>query len=361
MKKCIRLLVENLFDDLYDIDQENNLTIDIADKIYYNYHPKTKKELEQLLKQLLEERGPDADLNDIDTSQITDMSSLFNSFAFMYDIHKIDIRFWDVSNVTDMSYMFNDCVNFNCDLSSWDVSNVENMNRMFDDCLKFTGKGLENWNVSNVTDMSHMFFDCKNFNCDLGNWDVSNVRDMQYMFWECKKFKGKGLDKWKPIKCIYMTKLFSGCSNFDCDLRNWDVSNVINMDGMFDKCEKFKGQGLETWKPIKCTSMQCIFWGCEKFKGQGLETWKPKICKNMSCMFYKCENFDCNLSNWDVKNVTDMRAMFSGCYKFKGIGLENWNPVKLLKLKTKEEKLNGIFNKCDSLKEYPDWYTKIMN
>lgn len=34
MKKSIRLLVENLFDDLYDIDQESNLTIDIADKMY---------------------------------------------------------------------------------------------------------------------------------------------------------------------------------------------------------------------------------------------------------------------------------------------------------------------------------------
>ena len=34
MKKQIHLLIENLFDDLYDIDQENNLTIDVADKIY---------------------------------------------------------------------------------------------------------------------------------------------------------------------------------------------------------------------------------------------------------------------------------------------------------------------------------------
>ena len=35
MKKSIRLLIENLFDDLYDIDQESNLTLDIADKVYF--------------------------------------------------------------------------------------------------------------------------------------------------------------------------------------------------------------------------------------------------------------------------------------------------------------------------------------
>ena len=34
MKKQIRLLVENLFDDLYDIDQETNSEIDLADQIY---------------------------------------------------------------------------------------------------------------------------------------------------------------------------------------------------------------------------------------------------------------------------------------------------------------------------------------
>ena len=32
MKKSIKLLVENFFDDIYDIEQENDLTIEIADK-----------------------------------------------------------------------------------------------------------------------------------------------------------------------------------------------------------------------------------------------------------------------------------------------------------------------------------------
>jgi hypothetical protein len=77
MKKQIKLLIENIFDDIYDIDQENNLTIDIADKISYNYHPKNKEELKDIIKQLLDKRGPDADLNDIDTFKITDMSHLF--------------------------------------------------------------------------------------------------------------------------------------------------------------------------------------------------------------------------------------------------------------------------------------------
>ena len=34
---------------------------------HYNYHPKTRDELKELVKKLIKERGKDADLNDIDT------------------------------------------------------------------------------------------------------------------------------------------------------------------------------------------------------------------------------------------------------------------------------------------------------
>ena len=51
MNKKIKLLVENLFDDLYDIDQENNLTVDIANQIYgtLSYNTKLKPVVSKLL------------------------------------------------------------------------------------------------------------------------------------------------------------------------------------------------------------------------------------------------------------------------------------------------------------------------
>ena len=155
MKRQIRLLVENLFDELYDIDQESNLTIDIADKIYKNTKENLRKEIEEELKI----QGPDADLNDLNTYGVTDMSRLFVFYNGL-KIKNIKIDKWDVSNVTDMSYMFYYCENFNGNLSDWDVSNVTNMAWMFYNCRKFNGKGLENWNVSNVTDMDYMFDSC---------------------------------------------------------------------------------------------------------------------------------------------------------------------------------------------------------
>ena len=95
---------------------------------YYNYHPKTKDELEELIRKLIKERGKNADLNDIDTSDITSMQELFYLSGFNGDISK-----WDVSNVKSMAYMFY-YSKFNGDISDWDISKVENMRDMFDGC-----------------------------------------------------------------------------------------------------------------------------------------------------------------------------------------------------------------------------------
>jgi surface protein len=118
-------------------------------ELIYNYFPKNRKELEQIVKDLINKRGNEADLNDIDTSEITDMSYIFMNSKFNGDISK-----WDVSNVKDMTGMFYGS-RFNGDISKWDVSNVEDMYGMF-----------------NGSD----------FNGDISKLDVSKVKNMNYMF-----------------------------------------------------------------------------------------------------------------------------------------------------------------------------------
>ena len=92
--------------------------------------PKTKNELKQLIEQELQRQGPDADLNFIDTSKITDMSELFWSL----NVRKIKIDEWDVSKVTNMQNMFYMCTKFDSNISKWDVSNVTNYYCMFYGC-----------------------------------------------------------------------------------------------------------------------------------------------------------------------------------------------------------------------------------
>ena len=99
---------------------------DTGNHNHYNYHPKTRYELKELVDQLIKERGNEADLNDIDTSEITDMNYMFADSKFNGDISN-----WDVSNVENMNYMFGNS-KFNRDISNWNVSNVYDMRHMFD-------------------------------------------------------------------------------------------------------------------------------------------------------------------------------------------------------------------------------------
>jgi len=129
----------------------------------YSCKPKTWTELKKIIEERLK-NDKDADLNDIDVSDITDMSWLF----YELDPHNIDISEWNVSKVTNMNDMFAYCVNFNSDLSKWDVSNVE--------------------------DMDYMFYNCYEFNSDLSNWDISKVKYMNMIFSGCNSLKK--LPKW---------------------------------------------------------------------------------------------------------------------------------------------------------------------
>ena len=77
-------------------------------KSSYKYFPETKKELQDLLKQLIKERGNEGDFNDIDTSKITDMSGLFDNIDNR-DKFNGDISNWDVSNVNYNYKIFENC------------------------------------------------------------------------------------------------------------------------------------------------------------------------------------------------------------------------------------------------------------
>ena len=182
---------------------------------HYKYFPKTKQELIENIKELIDNKI--YDLNCIDTREITDMSQLFKEVNINKIKDTIDISKWNVSNVKDMSYMFFGCKSFDGDLSGWDVSNVETMEYMFTNCKNFTGKGLENWNVSNVINMESMFMGCENFDGDLSKWDVSKTEYLEFMFYKCEKF--------------------------DCDLSNWNINNTkTTTNNMFSYCTSLKNK-----------------------------------------------------------------------------------------------------------------------
>jgi len=242
----------------------------------YKYKPKTKKELiEAIKKEIYEIQGTldypnwQADLNCIDTSLITDMSSLFSD---KYDLEKFngDISNWNVSNVENMAGMFENS-NFNGDISNWNVSNVKDMNEMFYNS-KFN-QDVSKWDVSNVRDMSRMFVFSK-FNGDISNWNVSNVKNMIAMF-SYSEFN-RDISNWDVSNVEYMNSMFS-YSKFNQDISKWNVSNVENMDWMFEKSNF----------------------------NQDISKWNISNVKNMEGMFYKSK-FNGDIGFWPLKEETGL-------------------------------------------------------
>ena len=129
----------------------------------YSCKPNNKKELINAIKSRMYIDGPECDLNDIDTSLITDMSWLFYESDFNGDISK-----WNVSNVVAMWSMFA-YSKFDGDISKWNVSKVSDMSDMF--LYSKFNQDISKWDVSNVTNMSRMFV-FSSFNGDISKWNI---------------------------------------------------------------------------------------------------------------------------------------------------------------------------------------------
>jgi hypothetical protein len=89
-------------------------------------------------------------LSDLDVSEITDMSYLFENFNFKdYLCNDVDISNWNVSKVNNMSYMFLNSIGFNQNLSNWSekLDNIRSMEAMFSNCADFDSDLV--WKINN--------------------------------------------------------------------------------------------------------------------------------------------------------------------------------------------------------------------
>ena len=172
------------------------------------YKPKNKDTLEKLLKRMIKMRGNEGDFNDIDTSGIKDMESLFQ----FNETFNGDITGWSVSKVTDMSYMFHYATSFNQPIGNWDVSSVTDTNNMFSHATSFN-QDISKWKFPKVIDMYGMFSDATSFNQPIGDWEFPNVENMSGMFSDASSFN-QDLSEW-DLKGKDTTDMFSNCPIVD--------------------------------------------------------------------------------------------------------------------------------------------------
>ena len=95
------------------------------------------------------------------------------------------------------------------------------------------------------------------------------------------------------------------------DLGSWDVTNVVQMNGMFKNAPEFN-QDISSWDVSNVTDMNSMFRHASSFN-QDISSWDVSNVVDMYTMFYQAISFDQDLTSWNANNVTE-------CYIFNCFG-----------------------------------------
>ena len=129
-------------------------------------------------------------IENFDTSNVTNMSYMFNKCKKLKEIKGMDK--FNTINLTTTYAMFQFCTEIEkIDLSGFDTSNVTNMSYMFNKCKKLKEiKGLNTFITKNVKDMARMFNECSELeNLVLTSFETPNVINFSSMFNKCNNLK----------------------------------------------------------------------------------------------------------------------------------------------------------------------------
>ncbi len=350
------------------------------------------------------------DISAWDVGNVTNMSAMFSSAGSFNE----DIGNWNVANVTDMSRMFRSSP-FDQDIGNWDISNVESMTDMFEfaDGLSTENydKLLQGWGSrqslqANVTFNSGPSNYClgeesrqkliddfgwaitdggKSTNCEPvvegrplitrwktyisgtqvndritiptvegetynytvdwgdGNTDSGITGDITHIYdnpgsytvtingtFPRIQFKSINRNRllkvmqWGDIEWSSMERAFKGCTNLDVaadDVPN--LSSVTNLNGMFWDCTTLKGNSkFNEWDVSQVTNIGAMFSGATLFN-QPIGNWDVSSVTSMVGTFAVASSFNQNLQNWDVRNVLDMESLFAETAFNQPIG--TWN------------------------------------
>ena len=227
----------------------------LSTKVVQSKIKATNETIHQIIKDELKRFGPEADLNHIDTSNVTKLNKLFTTESR---------------------------TNINCDVSKWDVSNVKSFDMAFYFASDFDGD-LSEWDVSSGVSFNEMFLHTR-INFDMSNWDMSNANFVGSMFSYCYNFTGEGLQNWDTSNFKNCDSMFNDCQNFDQDLSNWDVSNVYEFSHMFEDCYKFTGIGLDKWNIKSATRLYKTFMCCKSLDTEHIDfsKWLNHHCADKS-------------------------------------------------------------------------------
>ena len=163
----------------------------------------------------------------------------------------------------------------------------------------------------------------------------------------------------KEYDRVSLNECFMGCKNvtriefplgsmeinISCALPANDLSNVINMGGMFRECENLSTLDLSTFNTSNVTDMRYMFRGCGSLTTLDLSTFDTSNVQYMECMFFKCKSItSLKLSTFNTSSVRDMSHMFQYCSSLTSLELSTFNTSSV-------KHMRSMFSGCSKLRE----------
>ena len=310
------------------------------------------------------------DLSNFDTKNVTNMEYMFNGCS---TLKTLDLSSFDTKNVTNMEYMFDGCSALTTlDLSSFDTQNLKDMEYMFNGCSALTTLDISGFNTKNVTDMRDMFKGCSVLTTlDISSFDTKNVRYMDWMFYNCSALTTIYTShKYVTTALNGGSYMFAGCTNlvgavpydknkvgkemanYTTGYFTYKASKIAVSYALFDEATNTLTFKHDTNAPIEAFILNEGYNtpGWYKYHGDiskvvfdaSFANARPTSC---SKWFSDCESLTTidGIEYLNTENVTNMNAMFNGCFALKTLDLSNFETRNV-------EGMYGMFQNCFALK-----------
>ena len=240
----------------------------VFDKSFSTYTPTSLYRFFESLTKLETITG----LEYLNTENVTNMGRMFYNCS---SLTSLDVTHFNTANVTNMSYIFSGCSKLtSLDVTHFNTAKVKNMHNMFSSCSSLTSLDVTHFNTAKVEDMYGMFYSCSSLALlDVTHFNTENVTNMGYMFYNCSSLTSLDVAHFNTANVKVMSYMFSSCSSLtSLYLTNFNTEKVTNMENMFSGCQALTTiYASSKFVTTQVTKSSGMFNKCEKLKGE--EVW----------------------------------------------------------------------------------------
>jgi len=292
----------------------------------------------------------------LNTEKVMNMSYMFFKCS---SLTSLDVTHFNTAKVTNMNRLFSYCSSLtSLDVTHFNTANVTNMNNMFDSCSSLTSLDVTYFNTENVTKIYSMFYSCSSLtSLDVTHFNTAKVTNMISMFNNCSSLTSLDVTHFNTANVTNMRNMFSGCSSLtSLDVTHFNTANVMKMNGMFSYSVALTSLYLTNFNTEKVTNMEDMFSGCQAlttiYASSKFVT--TQVTKS-SGMFNKCEKLK-GEEEWKNDKATDKTyAKIEGGYFSRAIPRVKYADGTLTFFLASKETLGENEYELNSGKNLPEW------